>query len=520
MNAMWITFDKYTKSYFPKFSTVTDQSTLITWANINGAVDYLIEDNFTQSPDSGAVSILTTRLSEASMPFPNYLVLYGAPLSRNFGYFLTQYAVNSNLHVYTFYCEIDPLYYPSTSNASFIADIMKSTKIHITPDKIDFEKLALGERFSPTTNVLITPLEQAMTSDVADARGWVVLVTAGAYSTPTVNGLHYFIFPYIPLQVLSTTGGYLATFGNLTANMPVFKADTGIVGLYYVPYCPVASSLTYTPGGLLTPTAGGHVVIGTIDEYKVFALNNNAYGITSGQLNGISVNNYNGYIEGAMPNTLTPGEMSYAIGNRAYSEVIPTDLVSAHPYTTIQDNEVITLFSDNVTQYILNQDTKTKLWECPSISPIFANDSYLTFLKNRTATLWSSALLGTTGQLIGAGLGDISSQLGLGVSILSQFNNIANEYENARRQRNVIRNSNNINILSDMLINNEIFCYYGYRYNESVSDYNRFSVLRQDVTMTYNINMDYVRFIEFPQLPLFTEQERLILDTRGVVKKL
>lgn len=520
MKVMWITFNKYTKSYFPKFNAVTDEPTLIAWANSNGAVDYLIEDNFTQSPDSGAVSILTERLYEASMTFPNYLVLYGAPLSRGFGYFLTQRAVNSNLHVYTFYCEMDPLFYPSTSNASFIADIMKSSKTHITPDKIDFEKLALGDRFNHPRNVLITPLEQAMADDVADARGWVVLVTAGAYSTPTVNGLHYFMFPYIPLQVLTTTGGYLATFGNLTANMPVFKADNGIIGLYYVPYCPVASSLTYTAGGLLTPAVGGSVVIGTIDSYKVFALNTNLYGILSSQLNGISANNYNGYLEGTSPNTLTPGEMSYAIGNRAYSEIIPTELISGYPYTTTQNNEVITLFSDKVTQYILNKDTKIKLWECPEISPIFANDSYLTFLKNRTATLWSSALIGTAGQLIGAGLGDISSQLGLGVSILSQFNNIANEYENAKRQRNVIRNSNNINILSDMLINNEIFCYYGYRYNESVSDYNRFSVLRQDVTMSYNVNMDYVRFIEFPQLPLFTEQERMILDTRGVVKKL
>src|SRR5690606_34149908 len=138
MKALLINTDKYSKKCFPNFSNSDDSDVqLVAWANANGLIDYIIIENFTQSPNSGSVSILSTLLTTESMSIPNYMIIYGTPLARPFGYFLDFYGFDSNLNSMTFDCQIDGLFYPSITNASLRVDVIKASKLIILPNMLD-----------------------------------------------------------------------------------------------------------------------------------------------------------------------------------------------------------------------------------------------------------------------------------------------------------------------------------------------------------------------------------------------
>lgn len=182
MKALFFQLATYNKKKMPVFYTASTEAQLIDWGIINDANDYIVVDNFTQSPNSGQVSILKTLLDNESMPFPNYLVIYDSPLSRPFGYFLEFHGINSNLNSITFTCEIDPLFYPSITNAAFKCDVMKGSDAMITPNKIDIEKMMVGDTFEKTAYKIQTTTDQELITYGRNPRGWIIMVSSGSWS--------------------------------------------------------------------------------------------------------------------------------------------------------------------------------------------------------------------------------------------------------------------------------------------------------------------------------------------------
>lgn len=535
MIAYFIQFGKYSKSYFPKFSSVTNEVSLLSWIRDNGG-DFFYVDNFTQSPNSGVVSILGETLENEEL-FPNYLVIIGPPLNRYYGYFLTFHGMNSNLNVYTFNCEIDPLFYPATNNAGFRCDIIKTDKSNLNLAFVDLEKLQVGEKFKRFGDRLISKLESDM-FDIGKsywAKGWVIYASTKDWGVgEDINGIHFFTFPYASQIPLQTGTGYLADYGEVLKHAP-FLTDTNLIGVYFVPYCPCSDSLEIVDGQYVRLKSGSQPVelVPLSGSFKMLKFKNpgNAYpNIIINSLSYPSVTNYLDYLK-ISNDDWTVGEVSYAIGNQTYSELLPPTMYD--PTTSINQVKplyVVTLLNDKVSQYIEKIDdllvesseTNEVLWTCPPMMLPFPNDSYLKFMTERAGTLWASSLLsvaGSTAAAVGSGLSPVGVTA-LALSIGNAANNIGREYQNARNQRNAIQASNNMQLIADMMITYEVHCYYGYRYNPATVDFNRFSVIKPNSILTWNSNIEYVRFIDFPSLPLYTDVERTALSTRGVVLKL
>ena len=526
MKALFFQLATYNKKKMPVFYTASTEAQLIDWGINNDANDYIVVDNFTQSPNSGQVSILKTLLDNESMPFPNYLVIYDSPLSRPFGYFLEFHGINSNLNSITFTCEIDPLFYPSITNAVFKCDIMKGSDAMITPNKIDIEKMMVGDTFEKTAYKIQTTTDIDLIANSRNPRGWIIMVSSGSWSGSSLNGLHYFIMPYFrtgsPKFYTGGTPYTLMGFMNEAYSASSLLSDTGLMGVYYVPHFPLTEAVYYDnvtdrfyiSDPLKVEMAVINTSGGQMSVFKYFGV----LSVTSSDTASISASNYNSFLA-STASSLVPGEMSYAIGNNSYSEILHPLQINAYPYSTAFTINIITSFSDTIEQSIFTTYSNQTLLRFPKVQPIFKNDAYLTFMKNQSGILWASTLLGIGASTAGALMGDVSSMIGLGQSVTSGLLNIASQHEKARQQRDSVLNSNNLNILVDSMIRNDYQHYYGYRYNANTLSYNRFSAISPTAQFTYASTIEYIRFTEIIGQPLYTELERAMLETRGVVTR-
>lgn len=322
MTGCFVNFTKYNRRGFPIFSLCDDVFDFIMAqeGTIPGT-GYFVDYNFTQSPTSGQVSSL---LSNFTTGMPNYFMIEGAPLLRPFGYFITNYSINTNLKSVTFTLEIDSLFYPAFNRMKFKANAIKEygSNHYLKYDCIDLDKRRVGDFFEKTIMKFTTDLDDAMELNAMKTRGWVVITTATKHgvSDQSINGLYYYMLPYTKtgFSYDYSTGSQkeVGSFMELQA-INTFKTDLKMQNITWLPYNPYADVFTVDGSKRLVVTPASGVVVDEFSSYVVYNLYGSLVGVGAVLNTNVTVPQYKSIVSGGTSKQV--GEFTIAVGNKAFN---------------------------------------------------------------------------------------------------------------------------------------------------------------------------------------------------------